>query len=205
MHMQWLKKGILHAALAAAVALAAGCGGRDDATGTTDPAQASAAASADSSAPGAEASSRSSDPRKDTPQIELTDELLQGYARGLAKEAEIIRRPDRELPSHMGVDVSAKYPTEESTELLAAAGLDAEGYRAVDQVVRPVLTTLSFQGRIEPRLSLDLERASEAQRKQVASDPFDNLSPASAAALRRNFDAIVEPWGQVTRQLAQFD
>lgn len=201
MRMHWLKTGILQAALAASVALAAGCDSRD-AAATTDRAQPSAAASA---MPGAGDSRRSSDPGKDTQPIELTDELLQGYARGLAKQAEIIRRPGRALPSHMGVDVSARYPTEESTELLAAAGLDAEDYRAVDQVVQRVLTTLSFQGKIEPRLSLDLERASEEQRQRVASDPFDELSPASAEALRRNLDAVAEPWGRVTRQLAQFD
>lgn len=137
--------------------------------------------------------------------IALTDALLQGYARGLEKEAEIIRRKERDLPGHMRVEVSARYPTDESREVLAAAGLTAEEFVAVQRAVEPVLDLLSLQGKLEPKRSLDLERASEEQRRRLESDPFDALPAESANALRRNYGDVTRPWSRIVRQVAQFD
>lgn len=137
-------------------------------------------------------------------QIELTDARLLGYARGLEKEAEIIKRPDRSKPDHMGVYISRHNPDEECREVLAAAGMDADEYLAVGRVVDQVFNMLTFQGKLEPRRSLDLERASEEMRRRIQGDPFDELPPASAAALRRHYEALATPWSIITRQLAQF-
>lgn len=137
-------------------------------------------------------------------QIELTDARLLGYARGLEKEAEIIKRPDRSKPDHMGVYISRHNPDEECREVLAAAGMDADEYLAVGRVVDQVFNMLTFQGKLEPKRSLDLERASEEMRRRIQGDPFDELPPASAAALRRHYEALTAPWSTITRQLAQF-
>ena len=137
--------------------------------------------------------------------LELTDELLQAYARGLEKEAEIIRRPGRALPSHMRVQVSARYPDKEADEVLEAAGLSAARFIAIGQLVEPVLDMLTFQGKLEPRRSLDLADVDEDTRRRFAADPFDQLPPDSASALRRNLEPVSRPWTAIVRQVAQFD
>src|SRR5690606_35214867 len=93
--------------------------------------------------------------------IELTPALLEAYAKGLRKEVEIIRRPGR--GTHYGVTVS-KYG-EEGPEVVRAAGLSHEDYRAVQDVVDRVFTTLNFQGKIGPARSIDLEKADPVWRE----------------------------------------
>lgn len=130
--------------------------------------------------------------------FELTPALLQAYAKGLRKEVEIIRRPGR--GTHYGVTIS-KYG-EEGPEVVAASGLSHEQYRAVGEVVDRIFTTLNFQGKIGPARSIDLERAPE-WKQRLAGDPFDELSPASAKALREHMDILVPPWSEIIRMTAQ--
>lgn len=131
--------------------------------------------------------------------IELTPALLQAYAKGLRKELEIIRRPGR--GTHYGVTIS-KYG-EEGPEVVAASGLSHEQYRAVRDVVDRIFTTLNFQGKIGPPRSMDLERADPAWRERLASDPFDELPPSSAQALRDHMHVLVPPWSGIIAMTAQ--
>ncbi|GAA3917719.1 hypothetical protein [Luteimonas lutimaris] len=133
--------------------------------------------------------------------IELTPALLEAYAKGLRKEVEIIRRPGR--GTHYGVTVS-KYG-EEGPEVVRAAGLSHEDYRAVQDVVDRVFTTLNFQGKIGPARSIDLEKADPVWRERLAGDPFDELSPASAKALRDHMDILVPPWSEIVEMTALND
>lgn len=131
----------------------------------------------------------------------LDDANLARYARALRKQAEIIRRPGR--GTHYGVTVS-KYDdvNGESSEVLEAAGMTVEEYRAVDQLVDPVLTTLNFQGRIGPPRSMDLDAAPE-WRARLEGDAFATLPPESAEALRRNLDTLAPLWSDIVGLTAQ--
>ena len=126
--------------------------------------------------------------RPDARPADLTDANLEAYGRALAKQAEIIRRPGR--GTHYGMTMSPHGLEGEAGEVLAAAGMDIETYRAVEAQVEPVFTVLNFRGEIGPPRAIDLEAAPEWKAK-LEADPFATLSPASAAALRRHMDALV--------------
>lgn len=130
----------------------------------------------------------------------LTDANLDAYGRALAKQAEIIRRPGR--GTHYGVSMSAYDLDGEAGEVLEAAGMTIEEYRAVEQQVEPVFTTLNFKGEIGPPRSIDLEAAPEWKEK-LEGDPFAALPAESAAALRRNMDTLAPLWGDVVGLTAQ--
>ena len=132
--------------------------------------------------------------------VELTDANLEAYARALAKQAEIIRRPGR--GTHYGVIMSAYDMDGESGEVLKAAGMTAQEFHAVDDLVDPVFTTLNFQGEIGPPRSIDLEAAPE-WKERLEGDPFADLAPESAAALRRHMDTLVPLWSDIVGLTAQ--
>lgn len=178
-HTRTLLAGLL------AATLAVGCSGEPEGNGTAatgDRTVTRATAAADTEAP------------------VLTDANLEAYARALAKQAEIIRRPGR--GTHYGVTVSAYDLEGESGEVLEAAGMTAQEYRAVDRVVDPVFTTLNFQGEIGPPRSIDLEAAPE-WKERLEGDPFADLAPESAAALRRHMDTLVPLWSDIVGLTAQ--
>ena len=131
--------------------------------------------------------------------LELTGELLDAYGRGLHKELEILLRPGR--GSHYGVTIS-KY-SDEAREVVEAAGLSLEVFSAVQERVDRAFNTLNFQGRIGPPRRMDPERASPEWKKRLAGDPFDELSPASAAALRSRMDQLVPAWSRIVELTAQ--
>ncbi len=136
----------------------------------------------------------------ETQAITLTDANLAAYARALAKQAEIIRRPGR--GSHYGVRISAYDSDGESGEVLEAAGMTVEEYQAVDALVNPILATLNFQGHIGPPRSIDVDAAPE-WKQRLDSHAFADLSPESAAALRRNLETVAKPWGEIVELTAQ--
>jgi len=133
-------------------------------------------------------------------QAALTDANLDAYGRALAKQAEIVRRPGR--GTHYGVTMSAYDLDGEAGEVLEAAGMTIDEYRAVEQQVEPVFTILNFKGEIGPPRSIDLEAAPEWKEK-LEGDPFAALPPESAAALRRNMDTLAPLWGVVVGLTAQ--
>lgn len=130
----------------------------------------------------------------------LTDANLEAYARALAKQAEIIRRPGR--GTHYGVTVSIYDGEGESGDVLEAAGMTVEEFHAVEGLVEPVFTTLNFQGEIGPPRSINLEEASP-EKEGLEGDPFTSLPPESAAALRRHMDTLVPLWSDIVGMTAQ--
>ena len=168
------------------LALATGCTPADDAEPT--------ATAADSPPAAGTAAAGDAQPTA------LTDASLEAYARALAKQAEIIRRPGR--GTHFGVTISAYDSDGESGEVLEAAGMTVDEYRAVDRQVNPVFTILNFKGEIGPPRSIDLEAAPEWKEK-LEGDPFATLTPESAAALRRHMDTLVPLWSDVVGLTAQ--
>lgn len=132
--------------------------------------------------------------------VTLDDENLAAYARALARQVEIIRRPGR--GTHYGVAISAHDLDGETGEVMEAAGMTVAEYKAVDGLVDPVFTTLNFQGVIGPPRSIDVD-ASPEWRERLEGDPFASLSPESAAALRRHMDTLVPLWSEIVGLTAQ--
>jgi len=174
------------------------------------PAALIAALAACSSEPAEEAATRPASPAgaaSQTPTggsryeaIELTDELLEAWARGLRKEAEIVRRPGR--GTHYGVMVSEH--GDEGPEVLEAAGIPAEDYNAVARTVGRVFHILNSQGKLGRQfVSMDLERLDDEQRRRYTGDPLDDLSPRSAEVLRRHMDRLAPLWHEAVAITAQ--
>jgi hypothetical protein len=67
-------------------------------------------------------------------------------------------------------------------------------YRQVRATVNRVLQTLDFQGKIDGPQEIDAANASPELKQRLASDPFAELAPASAAALRARLDAVVQAY-----------
>ncbi|HLV25383.1 MAG TPA: hypothetical protein VKZ41_03655 [Gemmatimonadales bacterium] len=148
----------------------------------------SASSASSASAPGATAGA-----------VELTDANLAALERGLREELVVIRSPGR--GSHYGVSLSEHSP--EAGQVAAAAGISVEEYREIREVVERVFTTLNFQGKIGPPRSIDLDNAGEEFRMRLESDPFNELSQGSAAALRSRMDTLAPVWSEIVSQLAQ--
>lgn len=95
-----------------------------------------------------------------------------------------------------------KWDTETIPLGAEAAGLPVERYRAVREAVNEVFKTLDFQGKIDGPMQIDLSRVDEATRARVARDPFNDLAPESAAALRAEMDRLVPIWIQYVQLTA---
>src|SRR5262249_11014388 len=83
-----------------------------------------------------------------------------------------------------------------------AAGLSVEHYKKVRKAINHVLETLDFQGKIDGPLELDLEHASSEMKQRLNSDPFAELSPDSAAALRAHMNSLVPVWVKYMKLVA---
>src|SRR5690606_36883440 len=130
----------------------------------------------------------------------ITDELLQAWARGLVVEAEILRRPGR--GTHYGVMVSAG--TEEGDLVLEAAGIPAADYNHVARTVGGLFSILNARGEFGRKLiHFDLDRVSDELRQRLTGDPYQDLAPESADAIRRNLDLLRPLWLDVTGMTAQ--
>jgi hypothetical protein len=118
---------------------------------------------------------------------------LDAYARGLAREIEAVRgaKNFRESMDTATIPLGA-----------AAAGLPEERYRAVREAVNEVLKTLDFQGKIDGPMQIDLSRVDDAAKARINRDPFNDLTPDAAAALRGAMDRLVPVWAQYVRMTA---
>jgi hypothetical protein len=59
-----------------------------------------------------------------------------------------------------------------------------------------VFTTLDFQNKIDGPLSIDLERADAETKARVSGDPFADLTPDTATALRARMERLVPIWSE---------
>lgn len=131
----------------------------------------------------------------------FTDADLDAYARGIAKEIELVKAAQQKAntattPEERGEAMQAQWEETTVPEAARLAGIDAERYRQTRETVHEVLKTLDFQGKIDGPLSIDLSRVDEASRAKLARDPFADLSPQSAAALRAKMDQLVPLWSE---------
>ena len=152
------------------------------------------------------ATSSASDAASSVP-AELTPANLDAYAKGLAKEIELVRAgQEREraatTPEARGEATRAQWEDQTIPEGAKSAGLSPENYRQVRKTVNQVFQTLDFQGKIDGPMEMDTARASPEMRKQLAQNPFDELAPASRTVLRERMDSLVPLWVQYVKLTA---
>ena len=131
--------------------------------------------------------------------IELNADMLAGLERGLRAEIEAVRvaqkrASEANTSAERGAAIQASFETNTAPIGAAAAGLAADRYSALRDVVTEVFRTLDMQGKIDGPLSIDLSRVDEATKQRLSRDPFETLSPASAQALRTHMDRLVPVW-----------
>ena len=173
-------------ALALVVSVAGCSGGRSDAVPAADSAR---------SVPSA---LRTPATNVESP-FELTDADLDAYARGMQKEIELVkaaraRADSAKTPEERGAATQAAFETATAPAAAQAIGAPLERYQATRRAVNRVFETLDFQGKIPGPMQIDTARASPEMKKRLHSDPFDDLTPASAAALRARLDSLSRVW-----------
>jgi len=172
----------------AGVAAIAACGSRDK---PADPAAGSASSSAASTA-ATPASGTGTAP-------ELTAADLDAYAKGIARETELVRAAQQRAqtattPQARGEAQQAQWEDQTIPEGARAAGLSPERYRAVRNTVHSTFQWLDFQGKIDGPLELDTAHAAPEMKARFSRDPFDDLAPASREALQAQMNRLVPPW-----------
>lgn len=156
--------------------------------------------SSEPSSPGGEPAEQHSAPSSSSAaRVELTRERLTAYENGLKKEIEAVRlaqeRSSRaKTPQERGDAIQASFEQTTIPQGAEAAGLPVDQYRSLRETINGIFRTLDFQGKIDGPLSMDLSRADAATRERLARDPFADLSPAAAAALRAHMDRLVPIW-----------
>jgi hypothetical protein len=165
--------------------LIAGTGCADTSDKRTEP-----AGSVDERATGTPSSTRA---------LELTNDTLNAYERGLKKESDAVRAAQQKsgtatTAQERGEAIQASFEEATIPQGAAAAGLPVEEYRELRETVNGIFRTLDFKGEIDGPLSMDLSRADAATKERLARDPFADLSSGSAAALRAHMDRLVPVW-----------
>ena len=173
-----------------------GCSGDGGANDTTDARAAGATAESSSASAGSPAAP-----------VLFTEADLDAYARGLAKEIELVRAAQERqrtaaTPEERGRAIQAQWEDQTIPEGARSAGLPPDRYRQIREIVGRTLQTLDFQGKIDGPLEMDSLRASPEMRRRLASDPFAELPPTSAAALRARMDRVLPVWVQYVRLTA---
>jgi hypothetical protein len=138
---------------------------------------------------------------------ELTAADLDAYARGLARETELVRAAQERArtattPQARGEAQQAQWEDQTIPEGAKAAGLSADRYRAVRTTVHRTFQWLDFQGKIDGPMELDTAHATPDMKQQFTRDPFAELSPNSRAALQAMMDRLVPPWVEYVKLTA---
>ena len=174
-------------AVAFAASIAACSGGAN----SSDQPAAAATSSASGTEPAAAGASEQA--------AELTPADLEAYAKGLAKETELVRAAQERAstattPQARGEAQQAQWEDATIPEGAKAAGLPVDRYRAVRATVHRTFQWLDFQGKIDGPMQLDTTTAAPDMKARLARDPFEELTPPSRAALQAMMDRLVPPW-----------
>jgi hypothetical protein len=132
---------------------------------------------------------------------------LDAWERGMKKEIELFKAAQAKgasakTPEERAAAAQAGFETATAPEAARAIGADPERYRNTRRTVDRVLETLDFQGKIAGPKELNLELASPGMKERLSHDPFAELDPSSAAALRERMDRIVPIWIEYTELTA---
>ena len=131
--------------------------------------------------------------------FQFTDADLTAYERGLRKEIELVqaakaRGDSAKTPAERGAAAQAAFETATAPEAAKAIGASLDRYQATRRTVNRVFETLDFQGKISGPMELDTANATPEMKQRLSSDPFAELAPASAVALRARLDALAPLW-----------
>jgi hypothetical protein len=129
----------------------------------------------------------------------FTDADLDAYEKGMRKEIELVkaaklRGDSAKTPAERGAASQAAFESSTAPAAAQAIGAAADRYQATRRTVNRVLETLDFQGKITGPMEIDTARASPDMKKRLSGDPFAELAPASAAALRARLDELSGVW-----------
>jgi hypothetical protein len=124
---------------------------------------------------------------------------LDAYERGMRKEIELVKAAkalgdNAKTPAERGAASQAAFESSTAPAAAEAIGAPIDRYRAMRRTVNRVFETLDFQGKIPGPMEIDTARASPEMKQRLAGDPFAELPPASAAALRARLDALSRVW-----------
>lgn len=156
--------------------------------------------SSNSAASPREAGSSAQSAKRDNPApFAFTEADLEAYAKGLAKETSLVhtaheRGLNAKTPEKRAQAAQDEWEAQTIPGGAQASGLPEERYRNVRSTVNRVLETLDFQGKIDGPLEIDIEHAAPETRQRLNHDPFAELAPASAAALRARLSQLVPVW-----------
>ena len=176
------------AVVALATTIAAACSGDDK---TDQPAAEPTPSSASGTEPAAAGASEQA--------AELTPADLEAFAKGLARETELVRAAQERgrtatTPQERGAAQQAQWEDATIPEGATASGLPVDRYRAVRATVHRTFQWLDFQGKIDGPMSLDTATAPPDMKARLARDPLDELTPSSRAALQGAMDRLAPLW-----------
>ena len=143
----------------------------------------------------------------DSTTFAFTESDLEAYEKGLAQEIALVRVArergnNAKTPEARATAAQDEWEAQTIPRGARATGLSVERYQNVRKTVNHVLETLDFQGKIDGPLELDIEHATPEMKRRLNSDPFAELSPASAVALRSRMGTLVPIWVQYTELTA---
>jgi hypothetical protein len=132
---------------------------------------------------------------------------LDAYERGMRKEIELVkaaraRESAAKTPEERGAAIQAGWETATVPEAARAIGADPDRYAKTRRTVGRVLETLDFQGKIPGPMEMNMELATPEMKRRLESDPFAELDPSSAAALKARMDRLVPIWIEYTELTA---
>lgn len=131
--------------------------------------------------------------------VSLSAKDLDGFEKGLAEEIRLvkqgqIRAQRATTPTERGNAIQSTFEENTTKEAIPASGLSFDRYHQVREVMSKLLTTLDFQDKIPGPQSVDTARADSAMKVRLASDPYADLDPASAALVKSRLDKIAQLW-----------
>lgn len=130
--------------------------------------------------------------------IDFSEGDLDLYERGIAKEVEIVKgaaeRTGRGTPEERAAAMRMQWESESVPAAARAAGIPEDRYRLTREAVHEVFKMLDFQEKIDGPLSMDMSRATPEMKDRLEKDPFDELSPDAATALRARMERLVPLW-----------
>jgi hypothetical protein len=129
----------------------------------------------------------------------FTDADLDAYEKGMRKEIELVKAAKAQgdsakTPAERGAASQAAFESSTAPAAAQAIGASVERYQSTRRTVNRVFETLDFQGKISGPMEIDTARASPDMKKRLSSDPFAELAPASATALKARLDALSRVW-----------
>ena len=119
--------------------------------------------------------------------------------KGLRREIEAVRAAQKQATvaknaQERGMAMQAQWEDATVPQGAETAGLPVDRYRELRTTVNEVFKTLDFQDKINGPLSIDLSRVDAATKERLSRDPFSDLPPPSATALRERMDRLVPIW-----------